>query len=239
MLFRDKITDIFYEFDEFLKNKFPNADKDFSLTCQAKLSLSEMAAIEIGYHQSVYKTFKYYYQEEILVNLKSYFPLAVSYERFVTLKHRLLPYLETFLRDTRLALPTDGNFIDSSKLEVCHIMRAPSNKVFKDTAKHGKTIMGYFFGYKFHIIINHFGQLVDVFISTGNVADNNKNLLRTLTKNFFGLLIGDKGYITSIKDELKEKGIYLVTKNRKNMDQVKYTPRVEYYKKHRGDRRSV
>lgn len=234
MLLRDKITEIYVDFDDYMKEKFPNADKEFSFTNQPEQSLSEMACIEIGYHQSVYKCFKYYYQEEILLNLKSYFPRAVSYERFVTLKYRLKPYLESFMRDARLALPTDGNFIDSSKLEVCHIMRAPSNKVFKETAKHGKTIMGYFFGFKFHIIINHFGQIVDVFISTGNVADNDKVLLRKITENFLGLLIGDKGYITSIKQELLEKGINLVTKPRKNMTSVKYTPRVEYYKRHRG-----
>ena len=234
MLLRDKITEIYVGFDDYMKEKFPSADKSFSFTNQPKLSLSEMASIEIGYHQSVYKCFKYYYQEEILLNLKSYFPNAVSYERFVTLKNRLNPYLEAFLRDTRLALPTDANFIDASKLEVCHIMRAPSNKVFKDTAKHGRTIMGYFFGFKFHIIINHFGQLVDVYISAGNVADNNKVLLRKITENFLGLLIGDKGYITSLKNELLEKGINLVTKTRKNMEQIKYTPRVEYYKRHRG-----
>jgi hypothetical protein len=234
MLFRDKITEIFYDFDEFLKNNYPTCDKDFSLTNQPEMSLSEIASIEIGYHQSKYKCFKYYYQQEILLNLKSYFPNAVSYERFVSIKHRILPYLEPFLRTTRLKLPTDANFIDSSKLEVCHMMRAPFNKVFKGVAKHGKTIMGYFYGFKFHLIINHFGQLVDVCISTANVADNNKQLLRKITENFSGLLIGDKGYITSINAELQEKKVNLVTKPRKNMKTTKHTPRVEYYKKHRG-----
>jgi len=109
MLFKDKITQIFYDFDEYLKNNHPNADKQFSLTNQTKMSLSEMVSIEIGYHQSKYKCFKYYYQEEIFINLKSYFPNVVSYERFVTLKHRLKPYLEPFLRATRLAQPSDAN----------------------------------------------------------------------------------------------------------------------------------
>lgn len=234
MLFRDKITQIFYDFDEYLKNNHPNADQQFSLTNQPKMSLSEMASIEIGYHQSKYKCFKYYYQEEILMNLKSYFPNAVSYERFVILKKRLKLYVEPFLRATRLANPTDANYIDASKLEVCHLMRVPSHKVFKGQAKYGRTIMGRFFGFKFHLIINHLGQIVDVFISTGNVADNNKNLLRKITENFWGLLIGDKGYITSINHELDKKGVHLVTKVRKNMAPVKYPPRVEYYKRHRG-----
>jgi hypothetical protein len=127
MPLRDKITEIYIDFDDYLKEKFPNANRKHSFTNLSKLSLSEMASIEIGYHQSVYKCFKYYYQEEILVNLKSYFPNAVSYERFVALKYRVKPYLESFLRDTRLALPTDANFIDNvnngyylRKVQLCY-----------------------------------------------------------------------------------------------------------------------
>ncbi len=148
MPFRDKITQIFYNFDEYLKKNYPGADQGFSLTNHPRMSLSEMASIEIGYHQSKYKCFKYYYQEEILINLKSYFPNAVSYERFVVLKNRLKPYLEPFKRTTHLSKPTHANFIDASKLEVCHMMGVPSHKVFKGQAKYGRTIIGRFLRFK-------------------------------------------------------------------------------------------
>lgn len=177
---------------------------------------------------------RYYYQEEVLVNLISYFPSAVSYERFVSIQPRVLPLLVGFLKDTRLCCPTVANYIDASKLEVCHLMRVASNKVFKGQAKYGRTIMGRFYGYKFHLIINHLGQIVNVIFSKGNLADNNKKLLREITQDFMGLLIGDKGYITSIREELLESGINLITEPRKNMKPVKHTPEVEYYKKHRG-----
>ena len=52
------------------------------------------------------------------------------------------------MRTTRLSKPTDANYIDASKLEVCHLMRVPSHKVFKGQAKYGRTIMGRFFGFK-------------------------------------------------------------------------------------------
>lgn len=234
MLFEDKITEIFYDFDEYLQNNYPAVDQRFSFTCQPEMSLSEMASIVIAYHHSDYKCFKSYYQKQILIDLSSYFPKAVSYERFVALKSRLLPYMECFLRSNRLKPPTDANYIDSSKLAVCHLMRVASNKVFKGNAKYGKTIMGRFYGWKFHLIINHFGQLVNVALTKGNVADNNKELLKELTADLKGLLIGDKGYISSIKKDLLEGGINLVTKVRKNMKSVKHTPRVQYYKKHRG-----
>ncbi len=234
MLLRDKITQIFYDFDEYLKINFANIDNSFSLTNPLKMSFSEIGAIAIAYHQSTHKCFKFYYQEEILGNLISFFPSAISYERFVSIQHRVLPFLVAFLKTTRLCSPTDANYIDASKLEICHLMRVASNKVFKGQAKYGRTIMGRFYGYKFHLIINHLGEIVNVIFSKGNVADNNKKMLREITEDFTGLLIGDKGYITTIKDELLENGINLVTKPRKNMKPVKHTPQVEYYKKHRG-----
>ncbi len=73
-------------------------------------------------------------------------------------------------------------------------------------------------------------QIIDLIISTGNVADNNKVLLRKITENSWGLLIGDKGYITSVNNELEKNGIHLVTKVHKNMVPIKYPPRVEYHK---------
>lgn len=234
MLFTDKITAIFFDFDEYMKENFPDANRSFSLTNQSTLSLSEMASIEIAYHHSNYKCFKAYYQERILGELKSYFPKAVCYGRFVALKSRLLAYMESFLRANRLQAPTESNYIDSSKLAVCHLMRVVSNKVFKANAKYGHTIMGRFYGWKFHLIINQLGQLVNVELTKGNVADNSKELLRKITTDFKGLLIGDKGYISSINDELLQKGINLVAKPRKNMKPIKHIPSVEYYKKHRG-----
>lgn len=62
MLLRDKITQIFYDFDEYLKINFTNIDNSFSLTNPLEMSFSETGAIEIAYHQSTYKCFKYYYR---------------------------------------------------------------------------------------------------------------------------------------------------------------------------------
>ena len=96
-----KITQIFFDCDEFMKEKFSESDKQYSRGQQCQLSHSEMMAIEIGYHHSTHKCFKYYYETEILGHLKSYFPLAVSYDRFVSLKYRMENYLECFLRQKR------------------------------------------------------------------------------------------------------------------------------------------
>jgi hypothetical protein len=70
--------------------------------------------------------------------------------------------------------------------------------------------------------MNHLGEIVNFYITPGNIADNNTNLLEKLTENVFGKLYGDKGYIIN-KDlfrKLYEKGIHLVTKIRANMKNI-------------------
>lgn len=40
--------------------------------------------------------------------------------------------------------------------------------------------MGWFYGLKLHLVINHLGQVVRCLITPGNVADNNHSLLGSL-----------------------------------------------------------
>jgi hypothetical protein len=47
------------------------------------LCLSEIMTILIGFHQSCYRNFKTYYSEKVQTQWQSYFPKAVSYNRFV------------------------------------------------------------------------------------------------------------------------------------------------------------
>jgi hypothetical protein len=135
----------------------------------------------------------------------------------------------------RLSTPTEGNYIDSKKLVVCHNRRIKTHKTHKGIAKRGKSSTGWFFGYKLHLIINHLGEIVAFELSPGNIADNNHDLLRRIADKVQGFLFGDKGYISSIAADLKTKGLYLITKLRKNMKQrQQLTPQQKYYMKHRG-----
>lgn len=79
--------------------------------------------------------------------------------------------------------------------------------------------MGWFYGFKLHLVINHIGEILAFFITLGNISDNNESVLIKLTKKLFGKLFGDKGYL--INEELFKKlyinGIQIITKIRKNM----------------------
>ena len=45
------------------------------------------------------------------------------------------------------------------------------NRVFKGKAKNSKSSMGWFYGFKLHIIINDKGELISVKFTPGNVDD--------------------------------------------------------------------
>ncbi|MBK6609486.1 MAG: transposase [Sphingobacteriales bacterium] len=97
------------------------------------------------------------------------------------------------------------------------MLRAKQHKVFAQTASKGKSSMGWFFGFKLHLIVNHKGQIVDFALTTGQVADNSKDLLNKLLEKISGTLFGDKGYLTTLWNNFFEKGLKIITKVKKNM----------------------
>ena len=116
----------------------------------------------------------------------------------------------------RLGRPTGIQFVDSTKIEVCHIIRAKRNKVFKDVATYGKGTMGWSYGFKLHLIINHLGEILSLKLTKSNVDD--RQPVPEMAESIFGKLYGDKGYISkALSGELLDKGVELITTVRKNM----------------------
>ena len=107
-------------------------------------------------------------------------------------------------------------FADSTPLKVCHNKRINNHKVFDGLASRGKYTMGWFFGFKLHIIINHNGQIMAVKITPGNVDD--RVALGDMVGNLRGKCYAYKGYIgKKIFSELWDQGLHLITGIRKNM----------------------
>lgn len=239
----DKLIEIFCDVDDFCQ-VFSIWERSHLLEnkpCTRKPSLcdSEVMTILIFYHLSGFKCFKYYYNRFVCQNLNDHFPGLVSYNRFIELIPRY--YMKFFFfSKTFCTVESDKiNYIDSAKLAVCHNLRINSNRVFKGIAKRGKTSTGYFYGLKIHLIINDIGEVVDFVITPGNVADNNKNLLRQLLQDVKGKVFGDKGYLTKIFNELYEQGIQLITKVRRNMKTSLVTMEDKFYLSKRGIIESV
>lgn len=182
---------------------------------KGRLATSEIATIVIAFHQSSYRTFKAFYLKHVIPLWKPYFPGLVSYNRFVEIKSKAIFPLLFFL-SRLLGKCTGISFVDAMPLAACHNRRIRSHKVFKDVAKRGVTSMGWFYGFKLHIVINECGELLAWTVTPGNVDD--RKPVRMLSKNIFGKLYGDKGYISQeLFKDLFERGIELVTKVKKNM----------------------
>ncbi len=216
------LTTLFCEIDDFCKI-FMTKNTNFKLANgnnakrnrPNRMSLSEIMAIIIYFQESGYRNFKTYYTKYVMQQMQSFFPDLLSYSRFVSIMPNSAIPLANYL-SSRMDNVTGISFIDSTKLEVCNKKRISRNKVFQQTAEIGKTSMGWFLGFKLHLVINHTGGLLAVKITPGNTSDINP--VFHMFKNLFGKIFGDKGYISKdLFEQLKEKGITLITPIKKNM----------------------
>lgn len=218
------LTEVFYHADNFCKEYEKHLQKiqliDESKSKRGpkqKLCLSEIMTIVIYFHHSKFRTFKDYYLFLKMHN-NTAFTRLVSYNRFVELQKLALIPLMIFLSISCSGNATNISFIDSTSLKVCHNKRIYSHKTFKGVASRGKTSVGWFYGFKLHLVINEYGGIVAFHITTGRIADNNSKVINTITKNVFGKMFGDKGYISKKNFEtLWSNGLQLITKIKKNM----------------------
>jgi len=218
------LVSIFCEIDDFCKDFEKQYEKRMLSSGSGKrkreliMNMSEVMTISIWYHFSGYATFKDYYTKHVSVYMRSEFNV-VSYTRFIELRKRVLMPLLVYLVTRKLNNCTGVSFIDSFRLEACNIRRASSHKTLKLIAKKGKTGEGWFFGTKVHLIINPHGEIVSFYISSGNVADNNHDLIFTITKQIYGKLFGDRGYLLrpDIFEKLYQSGVHMITKIKSNM----------------------
>ena len=221
-----KVTDLFCIIDEFCKHfEAENAGRQFLGDDDVKrrrrkvsLSDSEIITILLYFHFGSFRNFKHYYMFFIKGTLKSYFPDAVSYNRFVELESRVFFPLMFFLNLRAFGRCTGITFVDSTMIPVCHNLRRYANKVFKGIATDGKRTMGWCHGFKLHLACNDRGEIIAFVLTGANVSDKNPEVFKVLAKRLYGKLFADKGYISQkLFDFLFEDGIQLVTGLRVNM----------------------
>lgn len=123
-----------------------------------------------------------------------------------------------FLKTCLLGECTGISFVDSTRLAVCRNQRIHNHKVFKDIAQRGHTSMGWFYGFKLHLVCNEKGEIINFVFTSGNVDDREPLTSTNLLKDVLGKLFGDKGYIgQGLFNKLFFNGIHLLTTVRKNM----------------------
>lgn len=224
-MLKDKVIEFFVELDDFQLEfnehiKQSRIEQGYTKTRKRAtiLSESEMMSILLLFHFGHFTNFKHFYTQYVQLHLTDCFPQTLSYSRFIQLQPRVMIPLMLFLKHRCMGKSRGINFIDSTILRVCHIKREKQHKVFKGIAKKSSSTMGWFFGFKLHLIINDRGEILSFYLTKGNVDDRNIDVLTQMTKGVFGKLFGDKGYISKALSELLfEDGIQLITKVKKNM----------------------
>ena len=197
MFTEDKVTEIFCIADDFCKF-FDAMMAKYTIKVSKKrhyhrdgtLSKAEVMVIMILFHNSGYRCLKHFYLEHVCKRLRHLFPEVVSYNRFV----------------------------DSTPLRVCKNQRIHIHKTFKGIAQRGKCSMGWFFGFKLHLICNEKGELLSFMITPGDVDDRKPLDHKAFVEFLYGKLVGDKGYIgKELFQRLFVDGIQLITKLKSNM----------------------
>ncbi len=217
----DKITEIFFIVDDFCI-EFEKSVSEHLIGNKPKrkprMSCSEVITLMVMFHSGGYRNMKHFYVHYVQKHLSHLFPKTVSYNRFVELMQASTLPMSIFLKTCCMGEGTGISFIDSTPIRVCKNKRIKRNRVFQGLAKLGKSTMGYFFGFKLHIVINDKGELLNFVITQGNVDDReplkNANFIKALS----GKLYADKGYISSkLTNMLFIDGLHLITSIRNNM----------------------
>jgi Transposase DDE domain len=217
----DKVTEIFYLTDEFCKH-FTASLSTYAIGNTPKrkplMSDSEVITLMALFHSGSFRNMKHFYQHYVQKHLQAEFPNTVSYNRFTELMQAAVLPMTIFLKTCCLGECTGISFIDSTPIRVCKNKRIKGNKVFKALATVGKSTMGYFFGFKLHLIINEKGELLNFVITQGHVDDREPLKNERFIEFIKGKLYGDKGYLSKgLANMLFVDGLHLITNIRNNM----------------------
>ena len=221
MIDYSKVTEIFCLVDEFCQ-EFDATTRPFLLGKPSKrppvMSQSEVITICLLFHLSGFRCFKHFYLFYVQRHMQGEFPRTVAYNRFVELSQGVLLPMSIFLKTCCLGKCTGISFVDSTPIRVCHNKRIKRNKVFRDIAQVGKSTMGWFYGFKLHIVINDKGQILNFAVTQANVDDREPLKNESFLRAVFGKLFADKGYISQqLARILFTDGIHLITGIRNNM----------------------
>lgn len=226
MITDDKVIEIYCLADDFCR-VFSAEVKRYQLEApkttrryhrDSRLSEAEVITILVLFHLKGYRCLKHFYVDYVCKHMRDLFPNMLSYSRFVTLQRSVMLPLTIFLKEVLLGKCTGITFVDSTPLRVCKPQRIHAHKVFRGIATRGHCSVGWFFGFKLHLICNERGELLNFVFTPANTDDREPLDYASFMKNVKGKLVDDKGYMSQkLFERLFVDGIQLITKVRKNM----------------------
>jgi hypothetical protein len=172
------------------------------------------------FHLKQFRNLKALYTGYIQVHGWDHFPHTATYSRSAELQQKAVMKMTLFLQLCCMGKCTGISFTDSTPLRVCHchIKREHSHKTFKGIASRGKSTVGWFFGFKLHIVISDKGEIFDFVITQTNTDDREPLKNRRFHDKLFGRIFADRGYVSrDLFEKLFVDGIHLITGLKKNM----------------------
>ena len=183
-----------------------------------RMSDSEIMTILVIFHTRRFRDLKSFYLYYVCRHMREEFPHTVSYNRFVERQAQVGMHLLLFLETCALGKCTGISIIDSTPLVACHIKRMRTHRTMRGLATLGKCTMGWFYGFKLHLVINDKGEIMQWQLTPGNIDDRTPLKDKSFTEKLFGKLFADRGYISQdLFERLFVDGIHLVTRLKRNM----------------------
>lgn len=224
----ESLTEVFCLMDDFCQTFEPEWEKRLLANGTKKrrrgasLCISELMTLAALFHQLRFRQFKSFYLSYARRFLQAAFPTLPSYQRCLELLPRCIVPLSALFQ--RLKEKCTGiTILDSSPIAMCENLRIPRHRVFAGIAARGKSSIGWLFGFKLHIAINHQGELLSMKVKPGNIDD--RKPVPFLCQAVFGRVYADKGYISqALVAQLRLRQTELVTKVRSNMKPIARTP---------------
>lgn len=195
------LYDVSYDFHQALLRKLPPSlprpDHAHPPTKKTKLPLVMLVTLILFKFFVGHKSWKDYYRY-----LKSHHHGVTigwlpTYKNFMASVHKLVSYALVFLEAVRKYCKQGVNlqFADASALPVCKIKREFSHKVAKGLATKSKSTMGWYYGFKLHLVVDKDGLILAWRITTATVDD--RKGLAMVWKELTGMIVADAGYLGS------------------------------------------
>lgn len=149
-------------------------------------------------------------------NFRDAFPLLPSYRQWLARLHALAPLVGHLVQHAvHIASPTslegDLYLMDSKPIPMCKPIRHGRVRLLREDGAHfGKGTMGWFFGFKLHVLTHYSGTILGAFLTPANWPDQAvaDALAQTVDG---GVVIADRGYATrDLADTLAEEAELLL-----------------------------
>jgi transposase len=195
------LYDIVFDFHRALLRKLPPSlpapDQAHPPTKKTRLPLVMLVCLMlfkffVG-HRSWKEYYRYLKSHHHGVNV-GYLP---SYRNFMVSMHKLAGYGLVFLEAVRKYCKQgiELQFADASALPVCKVKREFAHKVARGIAAKSKGTMGWYYGFKLHLVCDVQGQILAWRITTATVDD--RKGLALIWHELTGMIVADAGYLGS------------------------------------------